>query len=52
MDAEAALAAFDESGAEELPYVDEGGRFSGFIERAALLAAYRRVLKALTLGGD
>jgi CIC family chloride channel protein len=52
MGAEAALAAFDESGAEELPYMDEGGRFSGFIERAALLAAYRRGLKALTLGGD
>jgi CIC family chloride channel protein len=52
MGAEAALAAFDESGAEELPYIDEGGRFSGFVERAALLAAYRRGLKALTLGGD
>lgn len=50
--AEAALAAFDESGAEELPYIDEGGRFSGFIERAALLSAYRKSLKALTIGGD
>lgn len=52
MSAETALAAFDETGAEELPSIDEGGRFSGFIERAALLAAYRRGLKALTLGGD
>lgn len=52
MGAEAALAAFDEACAEELPCLDKDGRFAGFIERAALLSAYRQNLRTITIDGD
>lgn len=50
--AQDALAAFDESGLQELPYIDANGAFSGFVERTALLEAYRKQLHLVTIEGD
>jgi CIC family chloride channel protein len=49
---EEALAAFEETGTDELPFADAGGRFMGFLRKADLLEAYRRNLVALKVEGD